>query len=203
MSKLTAIRKQIAALEAEAERVAKQEMSDAIAKVKEIMSTFGLTIEHLQAAAAGKTRNAAKKVKAKRAGGGIAKYADPKTGKSWSGFGRAPAWIAGAKNRDAFLVDKSGVQVPEAVVKAPVAKKKSAAKTASAKKVTKLAAKKAISVAKKATRKAAAPAASKKKPSARKAAPKLAAKKTAKKRAAPISAAGASTAADGATPSAT
>jgi len=65
MSKLIAIRKQIAALEAEAERIAKQEMSEAIAKVKEIMSTFGLTIEHLQSAVAAKTRKVAKKVKAR------------------------------------------------------------------------------------------------------------------------------------------
>ena len=113
MSKLAAIKKQIAALEAEAERIAKQEMSGAIAKVKEIMSTFGLTIEHLQATVKGKKASAAKKVKAERAGGGIAKYADPKTGKTWSGFGRAPAWIADAKIRDAFLVGKSDVSASE------------------------------------------------------------------------------------------
>jgi DNA-binding protein H-NS len=203
MSKLAAIKKQIAALEAEAERITRQEMSGAIAKVREIMSTFGLTIEHLQTAVAGKGRAAAKPVKSKRAGGGVAKYADPKTGKTWSGFGRAPAWIAGARNRDAFLVDKSGVKAPEAVVKAPGAKKKSATKAASAKKVAKPAAKKAVAVAKKATRKAAAPAAPKKKPSAKKAAPKSAAKKSAKRRAAPGSAAGASAAAEGAALSAT
>lgn len=179
MSKLTAIKKQIAALEAEAERIARQEMAGAIAKVKEIMSTFGLTVEHLQAAFAGKQRNAAKKVKPGRAAGGVAKYADPKTGKTWSGFGRAPGWIASAKNRDSFLVDKSGVKAPEAVVKAPAAKKKAA----------KPAAKRAAAVAKKATRKAAAPAVTKKKPAARKTAPKVAAKKPAKKRATPDSAA--------------
>ena len=47
MSKLTALKKQIAALEAQAERIAKEEMSAAIAKVKGIMSEFNLTIEHL------------------------------------------------------------------------------------------------------------------------------------------------------------
>ncbi len=144
MSKLASIRKQIAALEAEAERIARQEMSGAIAKVKEIMTEFGLTIEHLQSAVGGKTRKVAKKVKAKRIGGGIAKYADPKTGKTWSGFGRAPAWILGAKNRDAFLVDKSSVKPSEA----PVAKRKSATKKASAKKLAKPAAKKTLAVAK-------------------------------------------------------
>ena len=200
MSKLSAIKKQIAALEAQAERIAKQEMSGAITKVKEIMSTFGLTIEHLQSAVVGKTRKVAKQVKSKRAGGGVAKYADPKTGKTWSGFGRAPAWIAGAKSRGAFLVDKSGIKAPEAVVEAPAVKKKATAKAASTKKAAKPAAKKAVVVAKKAARKAAAPAAAKNKPSAKKTAPKAAAKKPAKKKAAPTSAAAA---ADGATPSAT
>jgi len=200
MSKLAAIKKQIAALEAEAERITKQEMSGAIAKVRELMSTFGLTIEHLQARVAAKSPNAAKKVKPKRAGGGVAKYADPKTGKTWSGFGRAPAWIAGAKNRDAFLVDKSGLQSSETAAKAPAAKKKSAAKAA--KKVAKPAAKKAVATAKKATRKTAAPAAGKKKPSAKKAAPKAVAKKSAQKKAPAGTAAGASAAPEGAAPSA-
>ena len=195
MSKLTAIRKQIAALEAEAERITKQEMAGAIAKVKEIMSTFGLTIEHLQSAVTGKVRTAAKKAKpkAKRAGGGVAKYADPKTGKTWSGFGRAPAWIAGARSRDAFLVDKSAAKAPEAAGKAKAASKKPAARKAPAKKVAKTAARKAVAVAKKA-----APAvALKKKPSARKASTKVAAGKAARKTAAPASAAGASAAAGG------
>ena len=194
MSKLTAIRKQIAALEAEAERITKQEMSEAIAKVKEIMSTFGLSIEHLQSTVTGKRRGAAKTVAPKRAGKGVAKYADPKTGKTWSGFGRAPAWIAGAKNRDAFLVDKSGVKASEAVVKAPAARKTSVAKKASAKKVAKPAAKKVVAEAKK----VAAPASAKKKPSTKRAAPKAA-----KKKAAPGGAPTVPTAAAGGAPSAT
>lgn len=33
-----------------------------------------------------------------------AKYRDPKTGATWSGRGRAPAWIKNAKNRDRFLI---------------------------------------------------------------------------------------------------
>lgn len=33
-----------------------------------------------------------------------AKYRDPKTGATWSGRGRAPAWIKVVKNRDRFLI---------------------------------------------------------------------------------------------------
>ncbi|NTY39850.1 H-NS histone family protein [Burkholderia diffusa] len=35
-----------------------------------------------------------------------AKYRDPKTGATWSGRGRAPAWIKGAKNRNRFLIQE-------------------------------------------------------------------------------------------------
>ncbi|KVC92834.1 DNA-binding protein [Burkholderia ubonensis] len=34
-----------------------------------------------------------------------AKYRDPKTGATWSGRGRAPAWIKDAKKRDRFLIE--------------------------------------------------------------------------------------------------
>ena len=134
MSKLTALKKQIASLQAQAERIAKTEMSSAIAKIKDIMAEFNLTIEHLTHSVGGK--RAAKKPKVKTVS--VAKYADPKTGKTWSGFGRAPGWIAGAKNREAFLVDKSGITVA-----APAAAEKAPVKVAKAVKVAKTAAKKA------------------------------------------------------------
>ena len=179
MSKLTALKKQIAALEAQAERIAKTEMSSAIAKVKGIMAEFNLTMEHLTQAVTGK--RAAKKTKAKAKTASVAKYIDPKSGKTWSGFGRAPGWIAGAKNRDAFLVGKSAVA--DSTAKAPAAAKKASAKSAKAVKVAKKAAKPA---AKKAASKVdAEPVAAKKKPAAKKAsAKKSAPKKAASKRAA-------------------
>ncbi len=177
MSKLTELKKQIAALEAKAERIAKEEMASAIAKVKDIMAEFNLTIEHLTQAVGG--RRAAKKAKAKTAS--VAKYADPKTGKTWSGFGRAPGWIAGAKNRDAFLVGKSAA--PEAAAKAPAAAKKVSAKAAKAvkvaKKAPKPAAKKAVTPAKKVSKVKTASAVAKKKPAAKKAAAKKSAPKSA------------------------
>jgi DNA-binding protein H-NS len=166
MSKLTALKKQIAALEAQAERIAKAEMSSAISKVKDIMAEFNLTIEHLTQTVAGK--RAAKKTKAKTAS--VAKYIDSKTGKTWSGFGRAPGWIAGAKNREAFLVGKSAVA--DSAAKVPAAAKKASAKAAKAVKVAKKAAKASVVDA--------APVAAKKKPAAKKAS----AKKSAPKRAA-------------------
>ncbi|WP_234775318.1 H-NS family nucleoid-associated regulatory protein [Paraburkholderia tropica] len=34
-------------------------------------------------------------------------YPDPKSGATWSGRGRAPAWIASAKDRTRFLIGKA------------------------------------------------------------------------------------------------
>ena len=189
MSKLTAIKKQIAALEAQAERIAKAEMSSAVAKVKDIMAEFNLTIEHLTHAVVGKRAAKKAKGKAKAKSVSVAKYADPKTGKTWSGFGRAPGWIAGAKNRDAFLVGKSALA--DSAAKAPAAAKKVAAKAAKAVKVAKKAAKpapnKGAPAAKKASVVEAAPVAAKKKPAAKKAsAKKSAPKRAASKRAAAV-----------------
>jgi DNA-binding protein H-NS len=177
MSKLTALKKQIAALEAQAERIAKEEMSSAIAKVKDIMAEFNLTIEHLTQAVGGK--RASNKTKAKAAS--VAKYADPKTGKTWSGFGRAPGWIAGAKNRDAFLVGKSAAA--DSAAKDPAAAKKTSGKAAkavkAARKIAKPAAKKAIAAVKKASVAKAARTTAKSKPAAKKAAAKKSAPKAA------------------------
>src|SRR5471030_1197589 len=145
MAKLTVteIKKQIAVLEAKAARLAEEETKASVGKVRALMNQLGVTLEHLSSAVSKKASVVKKAIvgkkpaTTKRTSKGAAKYADPKTGKTWSGFGRAPGWIAGAKNRDAFLVDESGVEAPEAAVKAPVAKKTSAAKKASVKKVAK------------------------------------------------------------------
>ncbi len=207
MAKLTVaeIRKQISALEAKAVRLAEEETRASVGKVRTLMNELGVTLEHLSSAVSRKASAVKKAIvgkkpaTAKRASKGAAKFADPKTGKTWSGFGRAPGWIAGAKNRNAFLVDKSGVESSEVAVKAPVVKKKPAAKKASARKIAKPAAKKAVAVAKKAV----LPAPAKKKSSAKKAAPKAVVKKAAKKRAMPGGAQAGSTAAEAGAPSAT
>jgi DNA-binding protein H-NS len=157
MSKLSTIRKQIAALEAQAARIAKDEMDSAIGKVKSLMSDFGLTIEHLTQSVAGKaaskkSKSAPKKSAAKNSAA-APKYADPKSGKTWSGFGRAPGWIAGAKSRDAFLVNKgaapAAVDAPVTTTKKVASKKAAKVAVAPAKKASKAVAKKALPVAKK------------------------------------------------------
>jgi DNA-binding protein H-NS len=187
MTTLASIKKQIAALEAEAARITKSEAAAAIAKIKELMSTFGLTAEHLGLAAVRSKRVIAKKSAPKRVGAGTAKYADLKTGKTWSGFGRAPTWIASAKSRDAFLVDKSGIEVIAHAAKTPSASKKAVAKPV---KSSKSAKKKVSGKTAQAAKKAAAPTvATNNAPAAKKAAatkngaPKTAVKKLTPKKA--------------------
>jgi DNA-binding protein H-NS len=69
------------------------------------------------------------------------KYMDPKTGATWSGHARPPAWIKDAKDRSVFLIDKAAVTAPstqsEAAPKrrsAGTAAKKAKASTTSRKK---------------------------------------------------------------------
>ena len=150
MAKLTVteIKKQIAVLEAKATCLAEEETKEFVSKVRALMNHLGVTLEHLsltvsQKASAVKTAIVGKKVgAAKRASKGAAKYQDPKTGATWSGFGRAPGWIASAKNRYLFMVDKSEIKALKANAKAPAAKKKSDAKTASPEKASNSAANK-------------------------------------------------------------
>lgn len=121
---LASIRKQIADLEKRAEALIKEEAQGAIAKVRELIDRYGLSPEDLgfgggaKAAKASKAgrRTAAKpgrKKKAPAKAAGVPMYRDPKTGKTWTGRGKPPAWIAGAKSREAFLIGAEAA-APEA-----------------------------------------------------------------------------------------
>jgi DNA-binding protein H-NS len=81
-----------------------------------------------------------------RTGPQPAKYRDRKSGATWSGKGRAPAWLANVRDRTKFLIEEEGASpVAEVATKAtrkasPGAKKANAAKKATrevaAKKIT-------------------------------------------------------------------
>lgn len=82
-------------LEEQMEAVRLKELEQVVAQVKQIIADYGLTAEDIGLASKGKA-------KARRAT--VApKYQDPKTGATWTGRGRAPAWIAG-KNYERFLI---------------------------------------------------------------------------------------------------
>jgi DNA-binding protein H-NS len=124
MATLASIKKQIAELQKKAEALVKAESKDAIAKVKALIDRYQLTAEDLglvASSASGRADKAAKPAKAARAGArkggarkkaaaksvGVAMYQDPKSGKTWTGRGKPPNWLAGVKDRSAFLIGAS------------------------------------------------------------------------------------------------
>lgn len=108
------IKAEIARLEKEAAAIRAVETTKVVAHIRESIATFGLSVEQLFGQGAKALQAATSKVmvgsgKAQRKGAGIAKYRDPKTGKTWTGFGKAPGWIAKVRNRDKFLIEQPGV----------------------------------------------------------------------------------------------
>lgn len=80
---------QRAELDRQIEQAQRAERAEAIAKVKEIMSTHGLTLADLSGRTSVKPeKGAAKKV--------AAKFRDPETGNTWSGRGLQPKWLRSA-----------------------------------------------------------------------------------------------------------
>lgn len=119
------LKAEIAALEAQATEARRRELAEVVADIKSKIATYGLTPADLglRGVAFVKTRGAAAKK-----GVGVPKYKDPKTGKTWTGHGRAPDWLAGAKDRTAFLIDASTASVSspgakKAATHTPVARK--------------------------------------------------------------------------------
>ncbi|CAB3743933.1 H-NS family nucleoid-associated regulatory protein [Paraburkholderia rhynchosiae] len=118
MATLESLQAKIQRLQAQADALVAKKSSAVIDKIRELMAEHGLTTADIDSHVGGKKRGPKTGNKAAaKAGSSIAKYRDPKTGATWSGHGRAPAWIAGAKDRSKFLVEGN------ALVSAPAAKK--------------------------------------------------------------------------------
>lgn len=73
-----------AELDARIEQIQREEKAMAIASISALMQSHGVTLADL-----GATK--------RRVSVGLAKYRDPLSGKTWTGRGRPPAWIAGDK----------------------------------------------------------------------------------------------------------
>jgi DNA-binding protein H-NS len=111
---LESLQAKIKILEQQAEALIAKQSSAVIEKIRKLMSTHGLTIADVDLHGGGKRRAKGSEGKsAAKPATSAAKYRDPKTGATWSGHGRAPAWIASAKNREKFLVDESAVAANE------------------------------------------------------------------------------------------
>lgn len=152
MSSYKKIKAQIARLQREAEDARKAEAAVVAEKLRKSIALYGLTAADLgldgDSQPAPRARLVSRKAPAKKSappGAGVAKYRNPKSGATWSGFGRAPNWLASVKDREAFRIGEEAAQ-PAAVAQpdapvgsAPKTARKTGAKTAS-KKTTKKAA---------------------------------------------------------------
>lgn len=134
MKTYQAVRAEIAKLEKQAEDLRRQELKSVIAQVRQVIADYDLTAADLglgggrtRAAATGRKRAAPA---GRRASAGVAKYRDPKTGQTWTGHGRPPAWIAAAKDRNVFLI--GGAAAPAKAAKKAKAKPVKAAKVSKA-----------------------------------------------------------------------
>jgi DNA-binding protein H-NS len=182
MAKLEQIQARMKKLQAQAEALLAQRTQAAVDQIRELMIKHGLTTADIearakarrQAKAAGHhlSNGAAKPVSAK--GKMPPKYRDPKTGATWSGHARPPAWIKNVKDRTRFLIDGSAaialngsgaskataaakkVSAKKAAAKKAPAKKASAKKAAAKRVVAKKAATSKVAARKVMTRKAAA-----------------------------------------------
>ncbi|WP_439686560.1 DNA-binding protein H-NS [Cupriavidus oxalaticus] len=93
------------ALEAKLNEVRATEVAGVIDKIRELMTEYGLTAEDIMPRRKrGRPAGSAGK-KAAASGSALPpKYMDPKTGKTWSGRGRAPAWLG--KRPERFLIEQ-------------------------------------------------------------------------------------------------
>lgn len=87
------------ALDAQIQAAREKEVGAAIAKIRELMTQYGLAPEDIVVRRRG-PKPGTKSVAGERTLPAL--YQDPKTGKTWSGRGRAPAWLG--KNRERFRI---------------------------------------------------------------------------------------------------
>jgi len=102
MSSLIEIQKQIAELQALEQEIKASEFNEKLAMVKETMTTYGITIEHLQ-------NKPPKGEKAKSKTPAPAKYTGP-NGESWTGRGLMPRWLTAlvdeGHTKEEYLINK-------------------------------------------------------------------------------------------------
>jgi DNA-binding protein H-NS len=187
MATLEQIQARMKKLQAQAEALLAKRAQAAVDQIRELMIKHGLTTADIEARA--KARREAKAA-GRRLSNGVAKtatgakgklppkYRDPKTGATWSGHARPPAWIKDVKDRTRFLIDGAAEIAlnGSGASKATTAAKKVSAKKAAAKKAPgkraaakKTVAKKAVTAKAPATKSAAKKKAGVKKPVAKKA----------------------------------
>jgi DNA-binding protein H-NS len=116
MPTLEQIQAKLKKLQAQAEAMIAKRAQSVLDDIRKLMEKHGLSTADIEAHSstkkprgrpAGKTSKPGAKVKAKAAAKPKlpAKYRNPKTGETWSGWARPPLWIKDVKDRTKFLID--------------------------------------------------------------------------------------------------
>lgn len=143
MPTLEQIQARLKTLKAQEETLIAKRNQSILTEIRKLMDAHGLTIADIDAHAstpakrrgrpAGSTAKskARQSVKVKAASNGKlpAKYRDPKSGATWSGWARPPLWIKDVRDRSRFLIDGAA---EDGIAEKPVAKKASAKVSAKA-----------------------------------------------------------------------
>ncbi|MGU7785055.1 H-NS family nucleoid-associated regulatory protein [Burkholderia sp. PU8-34] len=108
MATLEAIQTKIAKLQKQAEAMVQTQSVTGLTKIRELMEKHGLTVADIEGFVSrkrGRKSGGAAGVVGQKAKRPVqAKYQDPKSGATWSGRGRAPAWIKDVKDRSKFVI---------------------------------------------------------------------------------------------------
>lgn len=107
MATLQAIRAQIQKLQSQAEAIVAKSQQAAIQQIHALMLENGLTLVDIGEPGKPAKGRGAKPTRSSGKSGLPAKYRNPKTGETWSGHARPPAWIKDVKDRSKFLIDKA------------------------------------------------------------------------------------------------
>lgn len=117
MPTLDAIETKIRRLQEQAEAMRAKKAAATLDRIVALMKESGISVADIEGHLGSNRRGAkpSRKTPANTATVAV-KYQDPKSGATWSGRGRAPTWIANAKNRDRFLVHGNAVSSSTSVV---------------------------------------------------------------------------------------
>ncbi|RQX90796.1 H-NS family nucleoid-associated regulatory protein [Burkholderia stagnalis] len=113
MATLQSIQAKIQKLQAQAQELAAAKSTAALEKIRDLMEKHNVSVAEIEAFVGKRHGRKSTASAAAKKSTSTAKYVDPKTGATWTGHGRAPAWIANAKDRARFLI--AGVSVKSAV----------------------------------------------------------------------------------------
>ena len=118
MPTLEQIKDKMKKLQEQAEKLIAKRAQSVLTDIRKLMEEHGLTTADIAAHSTGKKQRgrpvgskpnttATRKVASSSVVTGVTppKYRNPKTGTTWTGHGRAPAWIADVKDRSKFLID--------------------------------------------------------------------------------------------------